>query len=97
MVRAQENSHCLHLVLKPPARRERAGSTLIHLRAPNVRVVLAGLAVAVLVVGDSIATRLGGGTDGGGDVPRTTSAVDGAPAPTTSLSGLGSLADRLAR
>jgi hypothetical protein len=67
------------------------------MRAPNVRVVLAGLAVAVLVVGDSIATRLGGGTDGGGDVPRTTSAVDGAPAPTTSLSGLGSLADRLAR
>jgi hypothetical protein len=70
------------------------------MRAPNVRVVLAGLAAAAVFVGGSIATRngpLGGGTDGGGGLGQATSAVQGAAAPTTSLAGLGSLADRLAR
>ena len=68
------------------------------MRAPNVRVVLAGLAAAAVLVGGSIATRNGpiGGTDGAGDEAQTS--PDGqVTAPTASLAGLGSLAERLAR
>jgi hypothetical protein len=67
-------------------------------RAPNVRVVLAGLAAAVVLFGGSIATRDGplGGTDGAGDGAQSASSAQ-VTAPTASLAGLGSLADRLAR
>lgn len=70
------------------------------MRAPSVRVVLAGLVFAVVIVGGSIATRddrLGGGPDAGSDQAPTTSAVPGASVPATSTAGLGGLADRLAR
>jgi len=67
-------------------------------RAPNIRVVLAGLAAAAVLAGGSIATRNGpiGGTDGAGDEAQSASAAR-VTAPTASLAGLGSLADRLAR
>src|SRR3954462_15926959 len=69
-----------------------------HVRAPNVRGVLAGLAAAAVLVGGSIATRNGplGATDGAGDGALSASSAQ-VTAPTASLAGLGSLADRLAR
>src|SRR4029079_14190609 len=68
------------------------------MRAPNVRVVLAGLAAAAVLVGGSIATRDGplGGTDGAGGGAQSASAAQ-VTAPTASLAGLGGLVDRLAR
>ena len=72
-----------------------------RMRAPNVRVVLAGLVAAAVFVGGSIATRdgpLGGraaSRSDDGASPATT--ADGATAPTTSLPALGTLSDRLAR
>lgn len=69
------------------------------MRAPSVRVVLAGLAAAAVFVGGSLVTRdgpvAGRGAENGGSEPSAT-AVD-APASTASLPVLGSYADRLAR
>ena len=63
------------------------------MRAPNVRVIVAGLAAAAVFVDGSIATRngpLGEGTDGAGDVAQTASASQ-VPAPTTPPLGLGTV------
>jgi hypothetical protein len=69
------------------------------MRVPSVRVVLAGLAVAAVFVGGSVARRdgpLGGrGAESGG--PARTATADGAPASTASLPTLGSISDQLAR
>jgi hypothetical protein len=69
------------------------------MRAPSVRVVLAGLTAAVVFVGGSIATRNGPLGGGGDDVEagRTTPDAAGATAQTTSSTGLGTLSERLAR
>src|SRR5262245_12093282 len=72
-----------------------------RMRAPNVRVVLAGLAAAAVSVGGPIATRAGplGGRDASppDDAATPTTTPDGTTAPTTSLPALGTLSDRLAR
>src|SRR5689334_21128431 len=67
-------------------------------RAPSIRVVLVGLAVAAVFVGGSLATRhgpIGGrGAESGAGASRAT---DESPAPTTSRPTLGSVSEQLAR
>jgi hypothetical protein len=64
------------------------------MRAPDVRVVLAGLAAAAVFAGGTYLTRDGPLGGRGGSRHATTTA---APAPTTSPAALGTLSDQLAR
>ena len=71
------------------------------MRAPNVRVVLAGLAAAAVFAGGTFVTRNGplgarGGAAADAGATTTAGGRDGT-APTTSLVALGTMSDRLAR
>ena len=68
------------------------------MRAPNVRLVLAGLAAAAVFAGASLATRNGPLGGRGGSAARDAAlTATGTTAPTTSLTELGTLSDQLAR